>query len=349
MTTQKTLAPGRPGKFYQSLPKVELHRHLEGSLRLETMFEVASQRGLPIRDINHLRSLVQVNQGEPYNFKNFLSKFETLRTFYQSPEIIGRFAQEVVSDAAADNVRYMELRFTPMALSAAQGFPLAEVIEWVIENVEISNRRNGIQTSLIVSLNRHESVQVAEKIACLAVDYMERGIVGLDLAGNEAQFPALPFVGVIREAKQAGLHITIHAGEWGPAQNVSDAIQFLFAERIGHGVRVMEDPAAVELSRLQGIPFCVCVTSNIQSGIAATLEDHPVRAMLSAGLNVTLNTDDPGISQICLTDEYRQFCEDLGFSLETLRERVLSAARAAFLPEPKRQALIQQVSAGFTI
>jgi adenosine deaminase len=161
MTTQKTLAPGRPDKFYQSLPKVELHRHLEGSLRLETMFEVASQRGLPIRDINHLRSLVQVNQGEPYNFKNFLSKFETLRTFYQSPEIIGRFAQEVVSDAAADNVRYMELRFTPMALSAAQGFPLAEVIEWVTENVEISNQRNGIQTSLIVSLNRHESVQVA--------------------------------------------------------------------------------------------------------------------------------------------------------------------------------------------
>lgn len=349
MTTQKTLMPNRPYEFYQSLPKVELHRHLEGSLRLETMFEVVSQRGMPIRDIHHLRSLVQVNEGEPYNFKNFLSKFETLRTLYQTPEIIGRFVQEVVEDAAKDNVRYMELRFTPMALSASKGFPLAEVMDWVVENVNTASLRTGIQVGLIVSMNRHESVQIAEKIVCLAVDNMERGIVGMDLAGNEAQFPALPFSGVVREARQAGLHITIHAGEWGPAQNVSDAIQLLSAERIGHGVRVMEDASVVALSRLKGIPFCVCMTSNVQSGIAASLESHPIRAMLSAGLNVTLNTDDPGISRIQLSDEYRQFCEDLGFSLETLRERVFSAARAAFLPEPKRQALLQQLSAEFVI
>ena len=174
MITQKNLAPGRSQEFYQSLPKVELHRHLEGSLRLETMVEIASLYGMRVKEIDQLRTLVQVNDGEPYNFKNFLSKFETLRTFYQSPDIIGRFAQEVVADAAADNVRYLELRFTPMALSAAQGFPLAEVIDWVIENVEISSRRNKIQTRLIVSLNRHESVQVGEKIIALAVDRKDR-------------------------------------------------------------------------------------------------------------------------------------------------------------------------------
>ena len=349
MTAHDTLTPGRPKEFYQSLPKVELHRHLEGSLRLETMVEVARQQGMRIQGTSQIRSLVQVNDGEPYNFRNFLSKFDTLRTFHQSPEIIGRFAREVVADAAADNVRYLELRFTPVALSAAQGFPLADVFDWVIENVETASQKNGIWTSLIVSLNRHESVKIAEQIAGLAVDRMGRGVAGLDLAGNESQFSALPFTGVIREAKQAGLHITIHAGEWGVAQNVSEAILHLSAERIGHGVRVMEDPAAVELSRVQGIPFCVCVTSNVQSGVAASLEDHPIRAMLEAGLNVTLNTDDPSICQICLSDEYRKFCEDLGFSLETLRERLLSAARAAFLPEPERQVLIKRLLEEFPV
>jgi adenosine deaminase len=349
MHTQKNLAPGRPQEFYQSLPKVELHRHLEGSLRLETMVEIARQHGMRIQDAKQLRSLVQVNEGEPYNFRNFLSKFETLRTFYQTPEIIGRFTQEVVSDAAADNVRYLELRFTPMALSAAQGFPLPEVIDWVIENVEIASRQNNIQTRLIVSLNRHESVQVAEKITALAVDRKVRGIVAMDLAGNEAQFPAFPFAGVMREAKEAGLHITIHAGEWGGAGNVADAMRSLNAERIGHGVRVMEDAEVVELARAKGIPFCVCMTSNVQSGIAISLEEHPIRAMQANGLNITLNTDDPSISQIRLSDEYRKFCEDLGFPLSVLRERVLSAAQAAFLPEEKRQSLVQQLAQEFMI
>lgn len=349
MTAQDPHASGRPREFYQSLPKVELHRHLEGSLRLETMVEVARERGMPFRDANQLRALVQVNDGEPYNFRNFLSKFETLRTFYQSPEIIGRFTQEAVADAAADNVRYLELRFTPAALSAAQGFPFDEVMDWVIENVEASSQRNGILTRLIVSLNRHESVQLAEKVTRLAVDRMGQGIVGLDLAGNEAQFPALPFAGVIREAQQAGLHITIHAGEWGGAENVGEAIHHLQAERIGHGVRVLEDPAVVELARDREVAFCVCMTSNLQSGIVARLEEHPVRAMLSAGLNVTLNTDDPGISQIRLSDEYQKFCEGLGFAPETLRERVLAAARSAFLPEAERQALVDRLSAEFVI
>jgi adenosine deaminase len=349
MPTQKKLAPGCSPEFYQSLPKVELHRHLEGSLRFETMVEIARQNKMRIQDPDQLRSLVQVNDGEPYNFRNFLSKFETLRTFYQSPEIIGRFVQEVVADAAADNVRYLELRFTPMALSAAQGFPLAEVIDWVIENVDTSSQKNNIQTRLIVSLNRHESVKIGEKIVALAIDRKGRGIVALDLAGNEAQFPALPFAGIMREAKQAGLHITIHAGEWGGASNVADAIGSLYADRIGHGVRVIEDPEVMEISRAKQVPFCVCMTSNLQSGISASLEEHPIREMLENGLNVTLNTDDPSISQIRLSDEYQKFCEGLGFPLSVLRERLLSAARAVFLPEVERQLLVQQLSQEFKI
>jgi adenosine deaminase len=287
MIAQSSYAPLQSIDFFRSLPKVELHRHLEGSLRLETMVEVARQQGMRVQDLSQLRSLVQVNEGEPNTSKNFLSKFEILRTFYQTPEIIGRFTREVVYDAAADHVRYLELRFTPAALSNARGFPYAEVMDWVIENVALASQQVGMKTRLIVSLNRHESVQIAEQVLRLAVDRMERGVVGIDLAGNEAQFPALPFAGVMQEARQAGLHVTIHAGEWGGAQNVQDALLHLAAERIGHGVRVMEDPAVVELARQRNVPFCVCITSNVQSGVAASYLEHPVRAMLEAGLNVT--------------------------------------------------------------
>jgi adenosine deaminase len=346
MIAQPPSAPLHPIEFFHALPKVELHRHLEGSLRLETLVDVARQQGMHIQDASQLRSLVQVNEGEPYSSKNFLSKFETLRTFYRSPEIIGQVTREAVYDAAADNVRYLELRFTPAALSNARSFPYAEVIDWVIENVDAASQQVGIKTRLIVSLNRHESVRIAEQVLRLAVDRMGRGVVGLDLAGNEAQFPALPFAGVMQEARQAGLHITIHAGEWGGAQNVKEALLYLSAERIGHGVRVMEDPSAVELARERGVPFCVCITSNVQSGVAASYQEHPVQAMLKAGLNVTLATDDPSISRICLSDEYRNFC-DLGLTLESLRHCVLAAARAAFLPEPERQILVQELSAEF--
>jgi adenosine deaminase len=346
MIAQPSFASIQPNAFYQSLPKVDLHRHLEGSLRLETVVEVARQQGMRIQDPSQLRALVQVNEGEPYSSKNFLSKFETLRTFYQTPEIIGRFTREVVLDAAADNIRYLELRFTPAALSNARSFPYAEVMDWVIENVDLASRQVGMKTRLIVSLNRHESVKIAEQVLRLAVDRMGRGVVGMDLAGNEAQFPALPFAGVMQEARQAGLHVTIHAGEWSGAQNVKDALQYLSAERIGHGVRVMEDPEAVELARDHNVPFCVCITSNVQSGVAASFLAHPVGAMLEAGLNVTLATDDPSISDICLSDEYRNFCA-LGLPLEALRRCVLSAARASFLPEAERQLLVQELAVEF--
>lgn len=348
MIAQSSYAPLQSIDFYRSLPKVELHRHLEGSLRLETMVEVARQQGMRVQDLSQLRSLVQVNEGEPNTSKNFLSKFEILRTFYQTSEIIGRFTREVVYDAAADHVRYLELRFTPAALSNARGFSYAEVMDWVIENVALASQQVGMKTRLIVSLNRHESVQIAEQVLRLAVDRMERGVVGIDLAGNEAQFPALPFAGVMQEARQAGLHVTIHAGEWGGAQNVQDALLHLAAERIGHGVRVMENPAVVELARQHNVPFCVCITSNVHSGVASSYEAHPVRAMLEAGLNVTLHTDDPSISNIRLSDEYHHFCA-LGLPLETLRRCVLSAAEAAFLPETERQLLVQDLASEFPV
>jgi adenosine deaminase len=242
-----------------------------------------------------------------------------------------------------DNVRYFELRFTPTALSKAQGYPLTEVIDWVIEGANAAQQQHKIIVRLIASVNRHESVSLAEQVAQLAIDRREKGIVGLDLAGNEAHYSALPFASVFHEAQKAGLHITVHAGEWGGPSNVSDAILGLKAERIGHGVRIMEDTRVIALAIEHQPAFEVCVTSNYQSGVVAALSKHPLMSMLTAGLNVTMNTDDPSISQICLGDEYGLAVEELGMSLDVLKERVLCAARAAFLPEEERQALVQSL------
>jgi len=334
----------RPREFYQSLPKVELHRHLEGSARLSTLLDVRRDLGMPLPSTGKLRELVQVREEDKLTFENFLSKFQTLRLFYRSPEVIERITRETIEDAASDNIRYMELRFTPLALSRAESFPLAEVMDWVVEAANQAEEDFNVKTRLIASVNRHEGPAVAEEVAQLAVDRIDRGMVGMDLAGNEANFSGMPFLGVFKEARQAGLHITIHAGEWGGAENVLDAMLYLNAERIGHGVRVLEDPNVTSLARERNIPFEVCVTSNYQSGVVSSLSVHPLPRMLSLGLNATVNTDDPNISQITLSDEYRLACEDLRIDLDDLKKCVLSAARAAFIEEVERTELEKELS-----
>lgn len=339
-----SFGPTAPLNPYLSLPKVDLHRHLEGSLRLATMAEVARAHGLTVADsIVDLSSLVQVQDQEPYTFANFLEKFKTLRLLYRSPEVIHRITREAIEDAARDNVRYLELRFTPVALSRAERFPLGDVMDWVCESAQQAAREFGIGVRLIASVNRHESTELAEQVAWLAAGRIGQGLVGMDLAGNEAEFPTEPFLPILHEARQAGLKLSVHAGEWAGAQNVRQAIEDLEADRIGHGVRVMEDPAVVALARERGTTFEVCVTSNYQSGVVPALEQHPLPRMLQAGLNVTINTDDPSISRITLSHEYRLAAEELGLSFEVLRERVLAAARSAFLPQEERERLVAQL------
>jgi adenosine deaminase len=233
----------------------------------------------------------------------------------------------------------MELRFTPVALSRAERFPLHDVVDWVISSTKEASKKHGVTVRLIASMNRHESTELAEQVVWLAVEHIDDGLVAIDLAGNEAEFKTEPFYGVVKEARQSGLHVTIHAGEWGPATNVKEAIEQLGAERIGHGVRVLEDETTVALARERGTAFEVCVTSNYQSGVIGSLDTHPLMKMLEAGLNVTINTDDPSISRITLSHEYYTACEDLRMTQPTLRERILAAAKACFLPEDEKEEL----------
>jgi adenosine deaminase len=327
--------------IFRSYPKVELHRHLEGTLRIETMLEIARAHSITVPA--SLSGLVQVQDGDPLTFQNFLAKFNTLRLFYRSPDVIHRITREAVEDAARDNVRYLELRFNPVALSRAERFPMHEVMNWVITSAHEAARKYKIKVGLIASINRHESTELGEQVAWLAAEHIKDGVVGLDMAGNEADFPAQPFAGIIKEARQSGLHITIHAGEWAGAKNVREAIEEFSAERIGHGVRVMEDAYTTALAKERGTVFEVCVTSNYQSGVFPANEKHPLPRMLDAGLNVTINTDDPSVSRITLSHEYRVVCSELGISVDVLKQRILASAQAAFLPEKDKKELIKSV------
>jgi len=329
---------------YRALPKVELHRHLEGSLRLDTMVDVARQHGIVIPDdVIRLSTLVQVQEEDMFTFQNFLSKFNTLRLFYRSPDVIHRITREAIEDAAKDNVRYMELRFTPVALSRAERFPLHDVMDWVLTSARAAAQQHGLIVKLIASVNRHESTDLAEQVAWLAAEHVDDGIVGLDLAGNEAEFKSEPFYGLFKEAKQAGLHVTIHAGEWGPAIHVKEAIEEFEAERVGHGVRVLEDAHITALACERQTALEVCITSNYQSGVVTSLEKHPIMKLLDAGLNVTINTDDPSISRITLSHEYYAACEDLNMPQNKLKERIVAAAQAGFLPAHEKENLVNQL------
>ncbi len=341
-----SIAPGD----YQSLPKIELHRHLEGSLRLETLVDVAHQFGLDVPTAPmELSRLVQVQHDDVMSAEGFLSKFATLRKFFCAPEVIERFVREAVEDAAKDNIRYLELRFTPVALGRLRQFALGDVMDWVCRAAKDAEQQFGVKVRLIASTNRHEAVDLAEQVASLAVARMDAGIVGLDLAGNEGQFSAQGFLPVFKEARQSGLKITLHAGEWSGASNVREAIEQFGAARIGHGVRVLEDETIASLARERGTVFEACVTSNYQSGVVPVIAAHPFARMLDYNLKATLHTDDPALSQITLSDEYRNAVEHLQITPHQLRECIVTAAEAAFLPEAEKTRLVASMRSELSV
>jgi adenosine deaminase len=334
------------GSNIETLPKIDLHRHLEGSLRLETLLEIARDHKLnvPTTDIEALRPFVQVTN-DPTTHEAFLGKFEVLRHFYRSPEMIHRLVYEAIADAAQDHVKYLELRFSPQALSRVRGFSLADVTDWVIAAVAQAEADFDIQVGLIVTLVRHNPLPQARRVAEIAFERFGKGIVGLDLAGDEVKFPSRPFTPLFKEAQQVGLGITVHAGEWASAFGVQEAILELFADRIGHGVRTLENSEILQLVRDRKIAFEVCLTSNLQTGVVHQMNHHPLVDMLDVGLAATINTDDPSISDCTLTDEYEIALNNLKLGYPALRQMILTAASSAFLPSPERKKLIDKFDA----
>ena len=316
----------------QALPKVELHRHLEGSVRFDTFVELARETGLdlPRAELRRRTSM----KGEKPGFLRFLSKFQLYRGLYPSRDWIERVAFEAAEDAKKDGVTYLELRFSPTHFGRRMQAAGEDVAAWVARGA----RRAGIDVGFIATFGRDFGVKGNEPTTRAV-----RGTTlfsGLDLAGNEA-VSARPFAPLFRSLK---LPATIHAGEAGGAANVLEAMDQFGARRIGHGVRILGDRGALRRAVLERVVFETCPTSEVQTGAAKAGARHPVARMKDAGLRVTINTDDPTICGTSLSAE-RRAAKRMGFTDGDLRRTVREAAMAAFVPESRRRKLLAGLSA----
>lgn len=325
-------------------PLVELHRHLDGNVRLETIIDLARQHNLelPAWEPEALRPHVQVVEPEP-DLMSFIAKFKWLRHVMVDYDAVRRIAYENVEDAAREGIDYIELRFSPYFMAEPHGLDPFGVTEAVCDGVEEAQKTLPVRAKLIVIMSRTYGPDTCRIELEAALRYRERGIVALDLAGDEANFPGELFVEHFRRAREAGLHAIAHAGEAAGPESVRQAVLELGAERVGHAVHAVEDEATMELLRERRIAVESCPTSNVQTSTVPSYRKHPLPIFLRRGLLVTLNTDDPSISGIDLAHEYRIAKEEMGLTEAELRKLQENAVEAAFLTPEERADLFQRV------
>jgi adenosine deaminase len=321
-------------------PLVEIHRHLDGNVRLETVLDLGRKHGvdLPAWTTEGLRPHVQVVTREP-SLMGFIAKFEMLRRVMVDYDAVRRIVRENLEDAVREGIDYIELRFSPRFMAEYHGLDTFGVAEAACDALEEAAGL-PVKAKLIGIISRHYGPEVGWTELDATVRLRDRGMVALDLAGDEARFPGDLFVEHYRKAREAGLHVIAHAGEAAGAESVRQAVLGLGAERIGHGIRALEDPEVVDLLLARGIPLEVCPTSNVHTSTVPDLRSHPLPALLARGLSVTLNTDDPSISGIDLAHEYRVAQEDLGLGDDDLRKLQENALLAAFLTREERDDLL---------
>jgi adenosine deaminase len=320
-------------------PLVELHRHLDGNVRVGTVLDLARQHRLelPAWTVEALRPHVQILEREP-SLVDFLAKFALLRRVMVDYDAVRRIARENLEDACREGIDYIELRFSPYFMAEEHGLDPFGVAEAVCETIEEERGRLPVQARLIVIISRHYGPEIGRIELAAAIRCSERGVVALDLAGDEAGFPGEIFVRHFQEAREAGLRTIAHAGEAAGPESVRQAVLGLGAERIGHGIRAIEDPEVVDLLLEREITLEVCPTSNLHTSSVATYGAHPLPALLRRGVRATLNSDDPSISGIDLTHEYRVAASELALLPAEIRRLQENALAAAFLSPGERAA-----------
>jgi len=328
----------------RSLPLVELHRHLDGSIRLQTILELAAEHGieLPANTIEGLAPYVHVDDSEP-GLMAFLERFEHMTAVLVDADACRRVAYENVVDAGMEGIDYIELRYSPWFMAESHGMNPAEVMEACADGVRSAERDTGVRANIIGILSRTYGVDVCMKELDAILAHRDH-IVGVDLAGDEFRYPAHLFKDHFERVRDAGLHVTIHAGEADGSQSVWSAIRDLGAERIGHGFRAIEDPALVEYLAEQAIGLEVCPTSNLHTSTVDNYISHPVKALADQGVKFCLNTDDPGISAIDIEHEYRVAAPATGLSEAQIRQSQRQGLEMAFLSEDEKSGLQRMVA-----
>ncbi|GGR30774.1 adenosine deaminase [Streptomyces roseolus] len=324
------------------LPKAELHLHVEGTLEPELAFALAERNGvtLPYATTEELR--------EAYRFsdlQSFLDLYYALMAVLRTPEDFTALADAYLERAAAQGVRHAEIFFDPQA-HAARGVPMGTVVEGLAAALDRAEERYGISTRLIMCFLRDESAASALATLEAAKPYLDR-ITGVGLDSAEVGHPPAKFREVYEEAARLGLRRVAHAGEEGPAEYVREALDVLGVERIDHGLRCMEDPGLVERLARERVPLTLCPLSNVRLRVIDELGRHPLRAMLDAGLLVTVNSDDPAYFGGYVGDNYSAVREALSLSQEQLRVLARHSFEAAFLDddEPRRARYLAEVEA----
>lgn len=331
-------------------PKAELHCHLDGSLRLETMLDLARRQGklalLPSDDRGGLLEILhQIDTSE--TLESYLAWFRFTIPLMQTRDALSRIAYELAEDNAQENVRYLEVRFAPI-LHTEENLSLEEVVEAVLEGLHRAEEDFPIRTSVIVCglRDRYESASMRQ--AELAASYRGNGVVAFDLAGGEAGNPPKHHLHAFYYARNHLLNMTIHAGEsWGP-DSIRQAIFFCGAHRIGHGTTLYQDPDLMQYFADHQIPLEICPTSNVQTHVVEDLASHPLRKYVAAGVPITINTDNRLFSRTTLTDELYRVHIESGIGEADLRDVVLNGFRYAFLPWREKQDMLRDVCAELT-
>jgi adenosine deaminase len=320
------------------LPKAELHCHLDGSLRPSTLLELshAQGRGLPVATAEALGEWMRVDDAR--DLGDYLARFDITLAVMQDATSLERIAYELVLDAAADGVHYLEARFCP-ALNTRDGLPVDEVLDAVLRGLERGETESGTMARAIVCALRSFPLPHSQEMAEVAVAYRHKGVVAFDLAGGEAGNPARAHASAFEYARRHDLAVTVHAGEGSGAESIRDAVHHCGAHRIGHGTRLFEDPSMEAYVVDRQIPLEVCPTSNVQTRVANTFAEHPLARYLARGAVVTINTDNRMMSGVSLTDEYYRCARHLGLTLPQLTALALASFDAAFVDLATRRAL----------
>ncbi|MGW0916090.1 adenosine deaminase [Streptomyces sp. NPDC002784] len=334
------------------LPKAVLHDHLDGGLRPATVVELAESVGhtLPTTDPDELAAwyFAAANSGD---LVRYIATFEHTLAVMQTREGLLRTAEEYVLDLAADGVVYAEVRYAP-ELNTTGGLALAEVVETVQEGLAAGMAKAAAAGTpvrvgtLLCGMRMFDRVREA---ADLAVAFRDAGVVGFDIAGAEAGFPAADHLGAFEHLRRENVPFTIHAGEADGLSSIHQAVQICGAQRLGHGVRITDDIVDGKLGRLAGwvrdrrIALEMCPTSNLQTGAATSMAEHPITALKDLGFRVTLNTDNRLVSGTTMTREMSLLVEQAGWTVEDLRTVTVNAVKSAFIPFDERKALIEDV------
>lgn len=331
MTESALIAPDEP--------LIDLHRHLDGAIRLQTVIELAAEKGidLPADNIEDLRPFVVI-EGKGSGLMDFIGRFRYLTAILTDLDACRRVAYENVEDAALEGIDYVELRFSPWFMAEPNGLAPEGVVEAVADGIIAGERDFGVRAQAIGILSRTYDTETCHHELDALLAHRDH-LVALDLAGDEKQFPARQFRDHFRRARDAGLEVTVHAGEADGPDSVWQAIRELGASRIGHGIHSLEDPALVDYLVERRIGLEVAITSNIHTGTVDDYDSHPVRSILEHGIVANLNTDDPAISGIDLRHEYEVAAPRAGLGRAQVRQAQVNALEMAFLSDGEKRAL----------